>query len=74
MKSIKAYRTDATVNSMVKQGFAALQIIEALAEQKQELSKQIERLLLIAPRKIVVDGKVMIYHCPDHLVPESPLA
>lgn len=43
-----------------------------LARQNEQLADQLAKLMLIAPRKIILqDGRIEIYRCPDDLVPIS---
>lgn len=44
----------------------------AMANLVLELRSSLMKLDIIAPRKVVLsDGKVMVWHCPDHLIPEQ---
>lgn len=46
--------------------------IVALANLAQQLRKKVIELECVAPRKIVTkEGKVYVWHCPDHLIPAS---
>ena len=63
--------TDATVNAMLKHGRSLEEIIVALVCEKNRFTQRIIELESIAPRKIVLpDGHVMVWRCPDELVPE----
>lgn len=66
----KAYHTDATVHRMCRCGMSYEKIICQLVEEKESLIQELIKLQMIAPMKIIVDGNMMIYRCPDHLVPE----
>ena len=68
----KAIRTDATVHRMIQNGESSLEaVIAQLVDDKKALEKRLMELEMIAPRKIrLPDGRVMIYSCPDELVPE----
>ena len=61
---------DAMVWHIIKAGGTEAQCVIALAKQKQELLEKIFRLEMIAPKKIrMEDGRVMVWRCPDDLVP-----
>jgi hypothetical protein len=63
---------DATVNMMLCGNACHTEIIAVLAREKADLIKRIVELELIAPRKITLpDGRVMVCHCPDHLLPNT---
>jgi hypothetical protein len=64
----------ATVNQMLNEGRSHAEIIAALARQQIGLFHRIAELEAIAPSKIVMpDGRVMIRHCPDDLVPVTQI-
>ena len=49
--------------------------VVALVNQKQALIQRIVELERIAPKKVrLEDGTVMIWRCPDELVPEQSVA
>lgn len=61
---------DSTVNKGLYMNLPYEEIIVILANQKAMLTEQMLRLESIAPRKFqLADGRVMIWHCPDELVP-----
>lgn len=65
--------TDPTVHEMMAHGRDLEEIIVALVIEKNNLMIQMMKLHLIAPRKITLpDGRVMVWRCPDELVPEIP--
>ena len=65
--------TDSTVAHLLRAGRTLEDIIVALAAEKEAAHKRVMELESIAPRKIKTpDGKVMIWRCPDELVPLSP--
>lgn len=67
----KVIATDPVVYGMVSTGQPLERIICALVEQKQRLLSEIQKLHLIAPRKVVMqDGTVMVWRCPDELIPD----
>lgn len=62
---------DVTVAKMLRQNQTLENIIGQLAAEKELYVKRIMELESIAPRKIVLlDGCVMVWRCPDELVPE----
>ena len=66
---------DATVNAMRRAGRSLEGIIAQLVTEKESLRQRIMELDSIAPRKIKLeDGKVIVWRCPDHLIPESRAA
>lgn len=65
-----AKRTDVTICRILKGGGSHADCVVALANEKERLLSRIEELESIAPRKIKLgNGKVMIWRCPDELVP-----
>ena len=65
--------TDATVHQMLAHGRSLEETIVALVCEKNRFTQRIIELESIAPRKIVLpDGRVMVWRCPDELVPEMP--
>lgn len=47
-------------------------MVVTLWREKERLFGEVSKLSAIAPRKITLpDGKVMVWHCPDHLIPDS---
>ncbi len=66
----RAKYNDATVARMLREGAGAEAIIGQLAADKEQYLKRIIELERIAPRKILLpDGRVLIWTCPDELVP-----
>lgn len=66
----KAYCTDPTVRMMVNAGAEDDEIIAKLIEIKMALIEELIKLTAIAPKAIrMPDGKVIVWRCPDHLVP-----
>ena len=62
--------SDVTVNAMLKHGRTLEETIVALVCEKNRFTQRIIELENIAPRKIVLpDGCVMVWRCPDELVP-----
>lgn len=61
---------DVTVSSLLRAGRPLEEIVIALVDEKERCFKRIMALEAIAPRKIVMpDGRVLVWHCPDDLVP-----
>lgn len=61
---------DSTVYRMMRDGMSAEAIIVALAKEKHQLMNQVAELKSIAPTKYQLpDGSVVIWRCPDELVP-----
>ena len=66
----RAKYTDSTVASMLRNGETLSSIIGQLADDKLKLIREIEHLSGVAPKKVkLADGRVMMWHCPDDLVP-----
>lgn len=69
----QAKNTDATVHRILSLGGTQADCVVALVNEKEALAKRIMELDAIAPKKIKLDdGRVMIWHCPDDLVPLQP--
>lgn len=66
----EAARDDALVHHMLRSGASATEIALALVEHSRELREKIFQLEAIAPKKIVNGDQVLIWRCPDELVPE----
>lgn len=66
----RVFLTDGTVNRMTVCGRPMAEIVCQLADEKADLLKRLCELEMIAPRKIVVEGKVLIYRAPAHLIPD----
>jgi hypothetical protein len=66
----REYFTDPTVHRMASQGCSREQVIQALVDEKRAMVKRVLELEQIAPKKYQMpDGKVMVWHCPDELIP-----
>ena len=62
--------TDRTVHAMLCARRPLKEIVVTLAMQKEGLSKRVIELENIAPRAFsLADGRVMVWHCPDELIP-----
>jgi hypothetical protein len=65
-----AYNNNYLVHTMARNGASLSEIIVALVNHISSQNKTISDLMAICPRRIKLDdGKVMIWHCPDDLVP-----
>lgn len=63
---------DSLINKMFIRGASEKQMIVALANVIQELSKANMALYQIAPRKIKgPDGTVLVWRCPESMIPEN---
>lgn len=61
---------DPCVYNIMRQGGTVEQCVVALANQKEELFRQLIEAQSISPKKYKLpDGRVMIWRCPDDLVP-----
>lgn len=66
----KAAQRSAVVRAVLEQNGTAVDCVMALVERMEALSTRVVELEGIAPRRIKLpDGRVMVWHCPDHLVP-----
>lgn len=65
--------TDPTVREGMEAKIGAEAIIVLLVEQKIALFKRIIELEAIAPKAYRVDGKLLVWRCPDDLIPVSNL-
>ncbi len=77
---IQAYHTDGLVNKAIKAAFEDgltdtelwRELAGVLLEQRKKDVKRIIDLEAIAPKRMrCATGAVYIYHCPDHLIPET---
>lgn len=67
-------RTNPIVARIMKAGGTAEDCAVALAVEYDRLVDRVIALDSIAPRKLKLpDGRVLIWRCPDELVPESPM-
>jgi hypothetical protein len=66
----EVFVNDPTVYNLLNSGGTARECIVALANEKAELIKKIVDLEMIVPKKYKLpDGKIVIWHCPDDLIP-----
>lgn len=61
--------TDPTVYHMLEQGCSLEAVICALSEEKSAIMKSYVELYAISPKKMRVGDDVVVWHCPDDLVP-----
>jgi len=64
---------NATVYNGMKSGKTAEDTIVILVNQLNDALKQVSKLESIAPKRITVDGRDIIWRCPDYLIPSSNL-
>lgn len=65
---------DPYVNSIVKKGGTLEMCVVFLANQKNELLRRVIELESIAPKAYrQADGKVLVWRCPDDLIPITEL-
>lgn len=77
MAAVRQFKTfaevvdnDVTVRQMTKTNRSLAAIIVCLVNQKEELKRVMLQMDAICPRRIKLpNGTVMIYRCPDHLIP-----
>lgn len=65
-----AMLNDAQVTRIVESGGTCQDAVIALVNEKARLFQRIIELERIAPKKLAkADGSVLIWHCPDDLIP-----
>lgn len=65
-----AYGNNYLVHTMTRNGASLSEIIVALVNHISSQNKTISDFMAICPRRIKLDdGRVMVWHCPDDLVP-----
>ena len=65
---------DATVHAMLKAGRTLEETIVSLVCEKRLFIARIMELEMIAPRLIKMpDGRILVWRCPDHLIPEEKM-
>jgi hypothetical protein len=68
----EVYHREPIVNCILRNGGSMEDVVVALAGERNAIIKRLEGAESIAPKKIrLPDGKVMIWRCPDELVPFS---
>jgi len=61
------------VDSIMKMGGCKDDCIIALHNQNQELIKQVMELTQLCPRKMKVGNKILIWRCPEDLIPQTEM-
>ena len=70
----EARDTDETVHKLMEIRAGPEAIIIALVEQKRVLTTELVTLIKIAPKRYrLKDGKQVVWHCPNELIPETQL-
>lgn len=68
----EVYHREPIVQCILRNGGSMEDVVVALAGERNAIIKRLEAAESIAPKKIrLPDGKVMIWRCPDELVPFS---
>ena len=62
---------DSHVRRVMESGGNPKDVIIALANEKELLIQKVVELTLIAPKRITTPKGVMVWHCPDHLIPQD---
>ena len=71
---LRLRRNNAIVARIMDAGGTVEDCAVALSVENDRLTDRVMALDSIAPRKIKLpDGRVLIWRCPDELVPESPM-
>lgn len=71
---LRAYYKDTTVNQLQRRRIVKEKIIAVLVAEKEQLRNRIVELESIAPRRMMLpDGKIVVWHCTDDLIPLSRL-
>lgn len=65
-------RDNPVVAATLAAGGSVLDCVLALDKINKILSNKVVRLLQIAPRKIRVGGKDLVWRCPDNMIPDDP--
>lgn len=66
----RAMATNATVYRMTAAGCSQSAIIVQLVGEKEELFRRVMQLESLCPKRIKMpDGKMFVWHAPDHLIP-----
>lgn len=68
----RVYHTNPIVWRILRDGGTLEDCVIELHEQNQRLVREVYRLEAIAPKRMRLnDGREMVWHCPDELVPIS---
>lgn len=68
---IELYNNDPVINQCIKAGLSEKEIIFKLVEIINEQTKRLLELQNISPKKIMVDGKCLVWRCPSEMIPLS---
>jgi hypothetical protein len=69
-----AKNNDVTVGLIIESGGSIEDVVVALVNEKERMFQRILELELIAPKKISSpDGRVLVWHCPDDLIPTETI-
>lgn len=68
---IHAISSNAVAYRIVRSGGTDRDVIVGLCNELARCSACIAELESIAPRKAIINGKALAWHCPDALIPES---
>lgn len=60
---------NALLYAALRSGGDAQDCVVVLDEENRNLKKRIVELASISPKKITMDGKTYVWHCPNELVP-----
>jgi hypothetical protein len=70
-----AMNNDPTVHRILSIGGTHADCVVALTNEKNALVQKLCELESIAPKKIEMsDGSVLVWHCPNDLIPTQPYA
>ncbi len=69
----EARLNDASLYRIWKADGTLEEMIVALANEKEQLFKQLIEAKLIMPKKVRTDDGVFVWHCPNELIPEENL-
>ena len=64
---------DSQVRRVMESGGSPKDVIIALANEKERLVQKVIELELISPKRIATPKGVMVWHCPDHLIPTESI-
>jgi hypothetical protein len=60
------------VDAVMESGGSVEDCVVALVTAHDKMQRHFQRLLNFLPRKVVrTDGSTMVYHCPNHLIPDD---
>lgn len=68
-------QTDPLISRLLRAGTPMDECLVVLGEDRKRLTDRILALEAIAPRRLKMpDGREMVWHCPDHLIPVTDCA